>query len=138
MSEIYGEKGPITRGDYIKGEAKGREHVTQLGKKEIKNVYWLKKPIVMTKVSSSNVSAIGYDRATLILQVEFLPSGKKGYRMYRFFNVPPNVAEAYYNAHSKGTFHWKFIRGNYAYKEISAGTLWRTIASFIKTIMRFG
>jgi len=135
MSEFYGEKGPITRGDYVKGEAKGREYMTQR-KMEKPYRYLLKRPIVMTKVSSTNVSAIGYDRPTQTLQVEFLPSGKKGYRMYRYFNVPPNVVEAFYNAHSKGTFMWKFIRGIYSYKEISAVTLWSTMARFFKSIVR--
>lgn len=135
MSEFYGEKGPVTRGDYTKGEAKGREYTTQR-KMERPYRYLLKRPIVMTKVSSSNVSAVGYDRPTQTLQVEFLPSGKRGARMYRYFNVPPGVVEAFYNAHSKGTFMWKFIRGIYSYKEISAGTLWGTLARFFKSIVR--
>jgi len=135
MSEFHGERGPVTRGDYIKGEAKGRVYTTQR-KMEKPYRYLLKRPVVMTKVSSTNVSAIGYDRPTQTLQVEFLPSGKKGYRMYRYFEVPPNVAEAFYNAHSKGTFMWKFIRGNYSYKEVSASTLWSTLGRFMKSIMR--
>ena len=137
MSEFYGSKGPVTRGDYVPGEAKGRKYTQQLRKKDITNVYWLKRPITMVGVSSSNVSAFGYERSGQILQIEFLPSGKKGYRMYRYFNVPPSVAEAFYHAHSKGTFVWKFIRGKYPYKEISAGTLWQTVASFVRSIMRF-
>jgi len=136
MSEFYGEKGPITRGDYVKGEAKGREYITQT-KLEKPYKYLLKVPIIMHNVSSSNVSRIGYDPSSNILQVEFLPSGKKGYRMYRYFRVPREVWNAFTDAHSKGTFLWKFIRGNYAYKEVSAATLWGTIARFIKRVTRY-
>lgn len=137
MSEFYGRQGPVTRGDYVKGEAGDREYTEAVKKRDLTDPSVLKKPIVMTKVSSSNVSAFGYDRGTMTLQIEFLPSGKKGYRMYRYFRVPPNVAEAFYHAHSKGTFVWKFIRGNYAYKEISAITLWSTISGFVKSVLRF-
>ena len=137
MSEFYGKKGPVTRGDYVKGEAAGRAHAVAVKKRDLTDTSVLKVPILMKKVSSSNVSAFGYDRGTETLQIEFLPSGKKGYRMYRYFRVPPNVAEAFYHAHSKGTFVWKFIRGNYAYKEISAATLWTTLSRFVKTVLRF-
>ena len=137
MSEFYGKQGPVTRGDYVKGEAAGRTHTEAVKKRDLRDPSVLKKPIVMTPVSSSNVSAFGYDRGTETLQIEFLPSGKKGYRMYRYFRVPPKVAEAFYHAHSKGTFIWKFIRGNYEYKEISAATLWTTLSRFVKSVLRF-
>lgn len=136
MSEYYGERGqPITRGDYLKGEAKGRKYTTPTVLEKPYR-YLLKVPIIMHKVSSTNVSAYGYDGSTQLLQVEYLPSGKKGYRMYRYFNVPREVWNAFTDAHSKGTFVWKFIRGVYAYQEVSAVTLWQTIARFFKRIMR--
>ena len=137
MSEFYGPKGPVTRGDYVKGEAKGRAYAQQVKKRELKDPGVLKVPIVMTKVSSTNVSAFGYDRGSEVLQIEFLPSGKRGYRMYRYFRVPPSVAEAFYHAHSKGTFVWKFIRGIYAYKEVSAATLWASLRRFVQSVRRF-
>ena len=133
--KYYGEKGPITRGEYIKGEAKGREYTTP-SKIEKPYRFLLKVPIIMHNVSSSNVSRIGYDPSSNILQVEFLPSGKKGYRMYRYFNVPRMVWNAFTDAHSKGTFVWKFIRGNYAYKEVSAVTLWKTMGRLVKRVVR--
>jgi len=115
-------KRPITRGDYTPGEAEGRQYIQKEKKKDIRSPYALTKPIVMTKVSSTNVAAIGYDRATQILQVEFLPSGKKGISVYRYFNVPPSVAEDFYQAHSKGTFVWKVLRGNYRYIKMTGVT----------------
>ena len=118
MSEFHGKKGPVTRGDYVKGEGVGRKYTEAIKKKDLRDPSVLTKQIVMTKVSSSNVSAFGYGRGIETLKIEFLPSGKKGYRTFLYFRVPPKVAEAFYHAHSKGTFVWKFIRGKYAYIEV--------------------
>lgn len=134
--KYYGEKGPITRGEYVKGEAKGRPYAVP-SKIEKPYRHWLKVPIIMHNVSSSNVSRIGYDPSSWILQVEFLPSGKKGYRMYRYFRVPRDVWNAFMDAHSKGTFMWKFIRGNYAYIEVSAATLWATMARLVRKVVGY-
>lgn len=61
--------------------------------------------INMTPVESSNVVAIGYDDNTLYVKYS---SG-----MYKYDNVPKEVAEKLFNADSKGRFMNDYIKGSY-------------------------
>lgn len=63
--------------------------------------------IIRTRVKSSNVFAIGYDKANKILQVEF-----KNGSVYEYYEVPENVFLAFMSAESKG----RFIGNLYKYK----------------------
>ena len=59
----------------------------------------------MTPVESSNVVAIGYDDNTLYVKYF---SG-----MYKYDNVPKDVADKLLNADSKGRFMNDYIKCNY-------------------------
>jgi hypothetical protein len=63
--------------------------------------------IIRTRVQSSNVFAIGYDKNTMILQVEF----KNGI-LYEYYEVPETIYFAFMNASSKG----RFVGNLYKYK----------------------
>ena len=61
--------------------------------------------INMTPVESSNVVAIGYDDNTLYVKYS---SG-----MYKYDNVPKEVAEKQKKKNSKGRFMNDYIKGSY-------------------------
>jgi KTSC domain len=62
-------------------------------------------------VSSSSIAAVGYDAATLTLEIEFHNG-----RIYQFHNVPPQMAEALRAAPSVGAYFNKYVRhGPYAF-----------------------
>ncbi len=50
-------------------------------------------------VSSSNIVSVGYDPASLTLEIEF-----KNGSVYEYTNVPQEEYEAFMNADSKGTY----------------------------------
>jgi len=60
-------------------------------------------------VNSSVIRAIGYDRATNVLEVEF-HSG----RIYQYFMVPANVHETLLLADSIGNFFNREIRNEFS------------------------
>lgn len=62
----------------------------------------------MIPVSSSAISAIGYDPATGMMNVRFT-SGKT----YTFCGVPKSVADAFLSAASHGEYYSAHIRGKY-------------------------
>jgi hypothetical protein len=59
-------------------------------------------------VQSSNLRAVGYDAALLLLEVEF-QSGS----VYAYRRVPPQVYEALLKASSKGSYFTAHIRTVY-------------------------
>ena len=62
----------------------------------------------LTPVHSSNIDAIGYDRETHTLSVQFL-SGKT----YTYANVPEELYRAFLAAPSKGQYFARMIRPAY-------------------------
>jgi len=70
--------------------------------------------IEMQEVSSSNISAIGYDVEEMILRIEFNTG-----RTYDYEDVPEYVYENLENADSIGSYFYKHIRNNYEGKEIT-------------------
>lgn len=62
----------------------------------------------MIPVSSSAISAIGYDRATKRMRIEF-SEGKT----YTFCRVPESVFAGFLESGSKGTYYSDHIRGRY-------------------------
>lgn len=68
--------------------------------------------MVRKSVKSSNIVSIGYDEVNAILEVEFARSG-----VYKYFNVPKKVYEAFLNAPSKGKFLFSNIKGKYKFSK---------------------
>lgn len=66
-----------------------------------------------TPVSSSNVAEIGYDVATMTLEVLFHNG-----TTYQYFDVPEPVYQNLMGADSKGTFLNTQIKNNYRYSKI--------------------
>ena len=63
-----------------------------------------------TPVSSSNISAIGYDSDGEVLEVEFTNGA-----VYAFSGVPLGEYEGFMNADSKGKYLHANIKGRYPY-----------------------
>lgn len=64
-------------------------------------------------VNSSNIKAIGYDRESLMLEIEFHTS-----RVYRYSNVPPHVYAALMQAESHGKYFQDHINNLYTHIEV--------------------
>jgi hypothetical protein len=64
-------------------------------------------------VDSSNVASIGYDPATVTLEVEF-----KNGSIYQYFDVPEAVFQEFINAPSKGKF-LATIKGSFRYAKVA-------------------
>lgn len=63
--------------------------------------------------TSSNLAAIRYDVDQLLLEVEFLNGGR-----YHYYEVPPQIAQAFDQAGSKGEFLAASIKGHYRYSKV--------------------
>ncbi|MDJ0276285.1 KTSC domain-containing protein [Sphingomonas sp. 2R-10] len=63
--------------------------------------------------TSSNLAAIRYDEDHLLLEVEFLNGGR-----YHYYEVPPQIAQAFDQAGSKGEFLAASIKGHYRYSKV--------------------
>ncbi|MEH2070521.1 MAG: TIR domain-containing protein [Nostoc sp.] len=74
---------------------------------EIQNV------IQRVSVRSSNVSSIGYDAQTKILEVEFHSSS-----IYHYFSVPEHLFHGLLSASSHGKYLNDYIKSSYAYHQI--------------------
>jgi hypothetical protein len=66
-----------------------------------------------TSVSSSNISAIGYDPDTQILEVEFLNGS-----VYEYSGVPSSEHDGLMNADSKGKYLHANIKKIYAFVKL--------------------
>ena len=64
-------------------------------------------------VDSSNISSIGYDAGSQVLEVEF-KSGK----VYQYAGVPNDMADQLARADSKGRFFGQHIKGRFTTKEV--------------------
>lgn len=64
-------------------------------------------------VISSNLSSVGYDEQTGILEIAFNSGG-----VYQYFNVPAGVYQSLMTATSKGTYHHYNIKNHYRYRRI--------------------
>jgi hypothetical protein len=67
----------------------------------------------MKAVESTTLAAIGYDRASEVLQLEF-----RTHAVYRYRGVPGSVYEALAAACSKGTYFNRTIRGRFPHSLI--------------------
>jgi hypothetical protein len=64
-------------------------------------------------VSSSAVTSLGYDDASLTLEVETVNGN-----VYEYLGVPPAVAEAFKAAGSIGQFYNREIKGRYPFSRV--------------------
>lgn len=62
----------------------------------------------MVPISSSAISAAGYDLNTATMEIVFTNGGS-----YTFCGVPPDVFEGLVNAASAGTYYNQVIRDNF-------------------------
>ena len=65
------------------------------------------------QVVSSNVSSVGYDVNTMVLEVEF-HSGS----IYQYFDVPLNIYQEFMAAGSKGQYFAQHIKGYFRYVKV--------------------
>lgn len=65
-------------------------------------------------VSSSNISSVGYDPGSLVLEIEF-----HGGRLYQYSRVPEIIHSGLMSAISKGTFFHEHIRDTYPTKRVN-------------------
>lgn len=66
----------------------------------------------MQAVSSSNITAIGYDEPERRLVVEFDSGGR-----YSYAGVPAEVYQSFMSAPSPGKFFYGHIKGRYSYQQ---------------------
>ena len=65
-------------------------------------------------VSSTNVSAIGYDPRTETLEVEFMSGW-----VYQYYGVPEHMHTQIMQASSKGQFLNVYIKNSYPYSRVA-------------------
>ncbi len=65
-------------------------------------------------VKSRDIALVGYDPASLTLEIVFRAGG-----VYRYQNVPESVYHALMSASSHGTYFQKHIKSQYAYVKVS-------------------
>ena len=65
-------------------------------------------------VKSSVIAALGYDRQTQMLEVEFTTG-----RVYEYFAVPATVFEGFLKAESIGRYFNAHVRDHYRVKEVT-------------------
>ncbi len=64
-------------------------------------------------VNSSNISSIGYEPESLMLEIEF-----KTKRIYRYSNVPPHVYAALMKAQSHGKYFQDHVNTVFTHIEV--------------------
>lgn len=64
------------------------------------------------KVSSSNITSIGYDSNLKILEIEFF-----GGDIYQYLNVPENVFSGIISTSSHGKYFYQFIRDKFSFRK---------------------
>jgi len=69
---------------------------------------------VMSKVKSSNIAAVGYDKENKKLYVEFKGTKKK----YQYDDVKENIYKSFLRAKSKGQYFSAVIKNSYAFKAL--------------------
>ncbi len=66
------------------------------------------------RVASSSIAAVGYDALTQTLEIEFHNG-----RIYQYFGIPPEMAEAMRAAKSTGAYFNKYVRnGRYEFSVV--------------------
>jgi len=65
------------------------------------------------RVNSSNIAEIGYDKDNEILEIAFIGGG-----VYQYDGVPEDVYNELMEAGSHGSFFYRNIRSQFAYRRI--------------------
>lgn len=65
-------------------------------------------------VSSSNISSIGYDAESQLLEVEFHDGS-----IYQYSDVPQSIYDGLMNASSHGQYMHQHIRDQYSYRKVA-------------------
>ncbi|WP_416232877.1 KTSC domain-containing protein [Anaeromusa sp.] len=64
-------------------------------------------------VSSSNLSSVGYDPSSSVLEIAFNHGG-----IYQYTGVPQSVYTGLMQASSKGEYHHAHIKNSFPYRKI--------------------
>ena len=72
----------------------------------------------LTPVSSSQISAIGYDPETLKMQVQFIGKGNSAGSIYEYSGVEQGVYDALMSAESVGRTFAASVKWAYPYQKI--------------------
>ncbi|WP_166417453.1 KTSC domain-containing protein [Cochlodiniinecator piscidefendens] len=67
----------------------------------------------MISVSSSNVSAVGYDSDTSTLQIQFNDGS-----LYQYFDVPEHIFDGLRTADSAGRYLHQNVKGVFRYSRV--------------------
>lgn len=72
-----------------------------------------------TPVESSQIKSVGYDPATHVLEVEFVPrkDGTPG-AIYQYDDVPAEIAEQLVAAQSVGRYFNQFVKFGFKYHKV--------------------
>ena len=68
----------------------------------------------MQLVSSSNIRAVGYDKTSETLEVEFLNGSR-----YQYYGVPSDLHEKMMREPSKGRFLHSYIKNAFPYSRVA-------------------
>jgi hypothetical protein len=71
------------------------------------------KELVRQPVTSSNISSVGYDKATQVLEIEF-----KGGSVYQYFDVPETIYNGLLAASSVGSYFHAHIKNVYQFNQV--------------------
>lgn len=69
--------------------------------------------MIRQPVRSSNLKSVGYDRTSLVLEIEFYDGS-----IYQYNGVPEDMHAALMTAPSLGSFLHKHIEGKYSYRRM--------------------
>jgi hypothetical protein len=64
-------------------------------------------------VSSSNLSSVGYDSDSKILEIEF-----NDHSVYRYYDVPSSIYEQLMSAASHGKYFHRNVKEHFRYEQI--------------------
>ena len=107
---------PTRRTDGLaRGDRKITREFWQLGEVRIRSAQPAHRGMTMNRipVESSTVADLGYEEATLTLEVGFLNG-----TIYQYFDVPETVYQEFMQASSKGTFLNANIKNSYRYVKL--------------------
>ncbi|GEK34793.1 KTSC domain-containing protein [Kurthia sibirica] len=66
--------------------------------------------MIMEKVRSSKIDAIGFDRSAMILKIEFFRDG-----VFEYYGVPERIVDEFLASDSLGIYFKRFIKDKYRY-----------------------
>lgn len=70
-------------------------------------------------VISSNLQSVAYDSDHQLMQITFVRPGRNSGQTYNYVGVPVEVYYALMNAPSHGKYHYRYIRCEFSYSDLS-------------------